>query len=143
VLFNRFFQPDIDPETASIDMPFNFSVQADSRLPLRFAGLLHGRIKADVCASSGIMRGTDVARMLLAGAPAVQVVTTLYRNKVASIAKIAADLGAWMDRMGHKRIADALGTLSAKNAKDSWAYTRAQYAKMLLSPKKFMEEVRA
>jgi dihydroorotate dehydrogenase (fumarate) len=84
-----------------------------------------------------------VARMLLAGAAAVQVVTALYRNKVASIAKMVSDLGAWMDRTGHRKIADALGSLSAKNAKDSWAYTRAQYAKMLLSPKQFMEEVRA
>jgi dihydroorotate dehydrogenase (fumarate) len=143
VLFNRFFQPDIDPETESIGMPFNFSAPADSRLPLRFAGLLHGSIGADVCASTGIMSGTDVARMLLAGAAAVQVVTALYRNKVSCIAKMTADLGAWMDRRGHGKIADVLGTLSAKNAKDSWAYTRAQYAKMLLSPKQFMEEVRA
>jgi dihydroorotate dehydrogenase (fumarate) len=143
VLFNRFFQPDIDPERGSIGMPFNFSSPADSRVPLRFAGLLYGRIKADVCASTGIMNGADVARMLLAGAAAVQVVTALYRNKVASIAKMVSDLGAWMDRTGHRKIADALGSLSAKNAKDSWAYTRAQYAKMLLSPKQFMEEVRA
>ncbi len=143
VLFNRFFQPDIDPEGEAIGMPFNFSVPADSRVPLRFAGLLHGRITADVCASSGIMSGADVARMLLAGAAAVQVVTTLYRNKVSTIAKMVADLGAWMDRKGHRKISDVLGSLSAKNAKDSWAYTRAQYARMLLSPKEFMEEVRA
>ncbi len=143
VLFNRFFHPDIDPESASIGLPFNFSVPSDSRVPLRFAGLLHGRIRADVCASSGIMSGADVARMLLAGAPAVQVVTTLYRNKVSTIAKMIADLGAWMDRTGHAKIADVLGSLSAERAKDSWAYTRAQYARMLLSPKVFMEEVRA
>lgn len=143
VLFNRFFQPDIDPERESIGMPFNLSVPADSRLPLRFAGLLFGRIRADVCASTGIMSGADVARMLLAGAPAVQVVTALYRGKAAAIAKMNADLGAWMDRAGHRAIGDVLGTLSAKNAKDAWAYTRAQYAKMLLGPKQFMEEVRS
>jgi dihydroorotate dehydrogenase (fumarate) len=143
VLFNRFFQPDIDAEGESIGLPFNFSHPADSRLPLRFAGLLFARVKADVCASSGIMSGADVARMLLAGASAVQVVTALYRNKVGSLAKMAADLGAWMDRKGHRTLADFRGSLSAMKAKDSWAYTRAQYAKMLLSPKHFMEEVGA
>ncbi len=53
VLFNRFFQPDINTETESIAQPFNFSIQADNRLPLRFAGLLYGKVKADVCASTG------------------------------------------------------------------------------------------
>jgi dihydroorotate dehydrogenase (fumarate) len=141
VLFNRLFQPDIDAESESIGLPFNLSHPVDSRLPLRFAGLLFGRVKADVCASTGIMSGLDVARMLLAGASAVQVVTALYRNKVESLSKMAADLAAWMDRKGHRTLADLRGTLSAENAEDSWAYTRAQYAKMLLNPKYFMEEV--
>lgn len=142
VLFNRFFQPDIDAEREAMGMPFNFSHPVDSRIPLRFAGLLHGRVKADVCASTGIMSGADVARMVLAGSTAVQVVTALYRNRVESIAKMSADLGAWMDRKGYRTLADFRGRLSALHAKDAWAYTRAQYAKMLLDPKEFMEEVR-
>jgi dihydroorotate dehydrogenase (fumarate) len=140
VLFNRFFQPDIDPERQSIELPFNFSSPVESRVPLRFAGLTFGRIGADVCASTGIMSGADVARMLLAGAAVVQVVTALYRNKVATIGKMVNDLGAWMDKKGYRTLADFRGSLSAKNAKDSWAYTRAQYAKLLLNPKRFVEE---
>jgi dihydroorotate dehydrogenase (fumarate) len=143
VLFNRLFQPDIDAERESIGLPFNFSHPVDSRLPLRFAGLLFSRVRADVCASTGIMSGTDAARMLLAGATAVQVVTALYRNKVGSLAKMAVDLAAWMDRKGYRKLDDFRGSLSAKNAKESWAYTRAQYARMLLNPKEFMEEARA
>jgi len=142
VLFNRFFQPDIDPERGTITMPFNFSTPVDSRVPLRFAGLAFGKVKADVCASTGITSGADVARMLLAGASAVQVVTALYRNKVGSIRTMLDDLAKWMDAKGYRKLSDFQGLLSAKNAKDSWAYTRAQYAKMLLSPKQFMEEVR-
>jgi dihydroorotate dehydrogenase (fumarate) len=141
VLFNRFFQPDIDAEHESIGLPFNFSHPVDSRLPLRFAGLLFGRVKADVCASTGIMSGADVARMLLAGSSAVQVVTLLYRRGVDAIAKMLGDLGAWMDGKGYRTLADFRGSLSAKNAKDSWAYSRAQYAKMLLNPKQFIEKV--
>lgn len=143
VLFNRFFQPDIDPEREAIVMPFNFSSRDDSRLPLRYAGLLYGKVKADVCASTGIMTGPDVARMLLAGATAVQVVTTLYRHRVPIIAKILEQLSEWMDRKGHRTVADFRGKLSAANSDDAWAYTRAQYAKMLLNPKEFMEEIRA
>ncbi len=143
VLFNRFFEPDIDIERESIALPFNFSSQQDSRLPLRYAGLLYGKVKADVCASTGIMTGADVAKMILAGAAAVQVVTTLYRHRVSTIERMLEQLSTWMDRKGHGSLADFRGSLSAERAEDSWAYTRAQYAKMLLNPKEFMEEIRA
>ncbi len=142
VLFNRFFQPDINVETESMAQPFNFSSPADSRLPLRYAGLLFERIAADVCASTGIMTGADVTRMLLAGAAAVQVVTGLYRNGVKSISGMLADLTRWMDGKSYATIADFRGKLSQAKSKDPWAYTRAQYAKMLLNPKEFMESVK-
>ncbi len=142
VLFNRFFQPDINIETESMAQPFNFSSPADSRLPLRYAGLLFERIAADVCASTGIMNGADVTRMLLAGAAAVQVVTGLYRNGVKSISGMLADLTRWMDGKSYATIADFRGKLSQAKSKDPWAYTRAQYAKMLLNPKEFMESVK-
>ena len=142
VLFNRFFQPDISTETESITQPFNFSTPADSRLPLRFAGLLHGRIKADVCASTGISTGADVVKMLLAGASCVQVVTGLYRQGVRSIQGMLEEVGRWMDARSYATIDAFRGKLSATNAKDPWAYTRAQYAKMLLSPKEFTESVK-
>ncbi len=97
VLFNRLFQPDINVDSQSMALPFNFSAQADNRLPLRFAGLLHGKVKADVCASTGIMTGKDVAKMILAGACAVQVVTALYRNGVKSLGSHPGGLTRWMD----------------------------------------------
>lgn len=143
VLFNRFFQPDIDPETESMTLPMNYSAPADSRLPLRFAGLLYGRVKADVCASTGIATGADVARMLLAGAAAVQVVTALYRNGVKAIADMRAGLERWMAKKSYASIDAFRGKLSAKVVKDPWAYTRAQYAKMLLGPKEWAEGKKA
>jgi dihydroorotate dehydrogenase (fumarate) len=142
VLFNRFFQPDINTERESIEQPFNFSIQADNRLPLRFAGLLYGKVKADVCASTGIVTGMDVVKMLLAGAGAVQVVTAFYRNGIKSIAAMLADVGKWMDGKSYATIDAFRGKLSAQKAGDPWAYTRAQYAKMLLSSKEFTESVR-
>ncbi len=142
VLFNRFFQPDINVDSQSMAQPFNFSTQADNRLPLRFAGLLHGRIKADVCASTGIMTGKDVAKMILAGASSVQAVTALYRNGVKTIGAMLEELTRWMDSKSYATLEDFRGKLSAKNSSDPWAYTRAQYAKMLLSPKEFTESVK-
>ena len=142
VLFNRFFQPDIDPETETMTLPMNYSAPADSRLPLRFAGLLYGRVKADVCASTGIASGADVVRMLLAGAAAVQVVTALYRNGVKAISDMRAGLERWMTKKSYASIDAFRGKLSAKNAKDPWAYTRAQYAKMLLGPKEWAEKTK-
>jgi len=143
VLFNRFFQPDINIETESITQPFNFSIQADNRLPLRYSGLLHGRIKADVCASTGIMTGADVVKMVLAGASSVQVVTGLYRQGVKSIRSMLDEVSRWMDARSYGTIEAFRGKLSAKNAKDPWAYTRAQYAKMLLGPKEFTEPLKS
>ncbi|HVO40921.1 MAG TPA: dihydroorotate dehydrogenase-like protein [Spirochaetia bacterium] len=142
VLFNRFFQPDINTDSESMTLPFNFSEQVDNRLPLRFAGLLHGKIKADVCAATGIMTGKDVAKMILAGAGAVQVVTALYRNGVKSLTTMREELSYWMDSRSYGGIAAFQGKLSAGRAKDPWIYTRAQYAKMLLSPKEFSEPVK-
>jgi dihydroorotate dehydrogenase (fumarate) len=143
VLFNRLFQPDISVDSETMVMPFNFSAQADNRLPLRFAGLLHGTVKADVCASTGIMTGKDVAKMILAGAGAVQVVTALYRNGVKSLAAMREELNQWMDSKSYASIDSFRGKLSAQNSRDPWAYTRAQYAKMLLNPKQFTESVGA
>jgi dihydroorotate dehydrogenase (fumarate) len=142
VLFNRFFQPDMNVDTLSMTQPFNFSIQADNRLPLRFAGLFFGKIKADVCASTGIMTGADVAKMLLAGASSVQVVTALYRNGVKSIRSMLDDLGKWMDGHSYATIDSFRGKLSAKNAPNARSYTRAQYAKMLLDRKEFTEPVK-
>ncbi len=141
VLFNRLFQPDINADSETMALPFNFSTQADNRLPLRFAGLLHGKVKADVCASTGIMTGRDVVKMILAGAVAVQVVTSLYRNGVKSLSGMREELDRWMESKSYAGLDSFRGKLSAQNSEDPWAYTRAQYAKMLLNQKEFTEPV--
>ena len=88
------------------------------------------------------MTGTDVAKMILAGAAAVQVVTALYQNGVKSLATMCDELSRWMDAKSYADIGSFQGKLSAQKAKDPWIYTRAQYAKMLLSPKEFTEPVK-
>ncbi len=132
VIFNRFFQPEIDVEKEKNRFPFNLSEQIDNRLPLRFVALLSGNVKADICASTGIFEGKDVVKMLLAGAGCVQVVSTLYRNRIEHLGKMLKDIQTWMDDKGYATINDYKGNLSRKNSGDPWAYKRAQYVSILM-----------
>ncbi|MFC2152500.1 dihydroorotate dehydrogenase-like protein [Bacteroidota bacterium] len=132
ILFNRMFEPEIDINEEKHIFPFNLSHKGDHRLALRYAGLLHGKIKANICSSSGIFDGDDAVKMLLAGADAVQVVSTLYKNKIGQISKIVSRLEEWMDNKGYKTINDFRGKLSQKNCKDPYAYLRAQYVDILM-----------
>ncbi|MBN1950227.1 MAG: dihydroorotate dehydrogenase-like protein [Bacteroidales bacterium] len=132
VLFNRMFQPEIDMEKEEHYTPFNLSVPEDNRLPLRFAGLLYKNINANICSNTGIYTGQDVAKMILAGADAVEVVSTLYKNKIEYMSTILKDLEAWMDAKGYSTLDDFRGKLSNKNTDDIFVYKRAQYIDMLL-----------
>lgn len=132
VLFNRLFQPDINVEKEEHFTPFNLSGLEDYRLPLRFAGLLYDNIKADVCSSNGIYSGHDVVKMILAGANCVQVVSTIYKNKIEYMKTILADLESWMDSKNYKSLNDFRGKLSNKTINDPFVYKRAQYIDLLL-----------
>ncbi len=88
VLFNKMFQPDIDLKKEEHTSPFNLSAEHEYRLPLRFAGLLHGRIKAGICSSTGVYSGKDIIKLIMAGTDTVQVVSALYKHKISHIAKM-------------------------------------------------------
>lgn len=132
VLFNRLFQPEIDMEKEEHYTPFNLSSPEDNRLPLRFAGLLYGNVKGNICSNSGIFTGLDVAKMILAGADCVQVVSTLYKNKIEYIRTIIKDLEGWMDKKGYNTLDDFRGKLSDKKINNPFVYKRAQYIDLLL-----------
>ncbi|MFH1936744.1 MAG: dihydroorotate dehydrogenase-like protein [Bacteroidota bacterium] len=132
VLFNRLFQPDIDLEKEQHHFPYNLSYEGDNRLPLRYAGLLFGEIRGSLCANTGIYSGQDVARMILAGADCVQVVSTVYKNGFEQIGKILKTLDEWMEQKGYATIEQFRGKLSRKNLKDPFAYKRAQYVDILM-----------
>jgi dihydroorotate dehydrogenase (fumarate) len=77
--------------------PWNLSNRKDHLLALRFAGVLYGNLDGSICASRGIYNGKDVIKMILAGADAVQIVSTLYKNKPEVVSDILIDLNKWMD----------------------------------------------
>ncbi len=132
VLFNRLFQPDIDIDLEENYFPYNLSHQQDSRIALRYAGLLYGNINASLCANTGILTGEDVITMILAGADCVQVVSTLYKNQIEYISTMLTDIQEWMHEKQYQKLDDFRGKLSKKRIKDPFAYKRAQYVDILL-----------
>lgn len=132
VLFNRLFQPDIDIEKETERTRLTLSDSRDSMLSLRWIALLHGAIKAELIASTGIMNGNDVVRMILAGANSVQVVSTLYKNKLTQIGKMIEEIETWMAGKNYASLDEFRGHASKKTAKNPWAYERGQYIKALL-----------
>jgi dihydroorotate dehydrogenase (fumarate) len=136
VLFNRFFQSNIDINSEKFTLPFSLSDKEDNLLPLRFTGLLAGKVKGSLCSSTGIMDSDDVIRMILAGADAVQVVSTLYKNGPDHMKTILTGMEKWMDDKKYSSLKDFRGKMSRErlNPKDTWAYTRAQYVQMLMQP---------
>lgn len=137
VLFNSFFQPDIDIHSEKHIKPFNFSHEGDYKKSLRYAGLLFGNIKADICSSHGIFTGEDLIKMLLSGATCIQVVSTLYKNGLTQIKTIQNELTEWMDFKNYNSIDEFRGTLSKNNLSNHpFVYKRAQYADLLINSDK-------
>jgi len=132
VLFNRFFQPEIDLNKETHVIHFPMSSDEDNKLPMRFAGLLQGNIKAGICSNTGICTGKDVVKMILAGADCVQVVSTIYKNKISYISNILSDIESWMASKKYKSLEDFRGKLSNKSINDPFVYKRAQYVDLLL-----------
>jgi dihydroorotate dehydrogenase (fumarate) len=134
VVFNRLFHPDIDPESQQHVFPFNLSQVGDYRLPLRYTGLLYKNIQADICSNTGIFHGEDVVKMILAGAAATQIVSTLYKNKVAHLNTMLEEVSQWMERKSYTSIADFKGKLSHAHTSDPFAFNRAQYVDLMMKP---------
>jgi dihydroorotate dehydrogenase (fumarate) len=140
VLFNRLFQNEIDLDHENFVVSFPLSEAYENKLPLRFAGLLYGQIKGSIVSNTGIQQGSDALKMILAGADAVQVVGTIYRNKVQHIAKMLKDMEAWMETKGYKSLNDFRGKLSNKEINDPFIYKRAQYVDLLLKSEEIFKK---
>ena len=134
VLFNRFFQPDIDIEKLENNYPFNLSTPQDNRLSLRYTALLSQQIATNICSSSGIFSAADVIKMILAGANSVQMVSALYQHGINHIATVLSGIETWMNKHGFDSITDFQGKMNKLNSHDPWVYSRAQYVKLLMKP---------
>ena len=134
VLFNSFFQPDIDITNEKHIKSFNLSNEGDYKQSLRYSGLLFENIKADVCGSHGIFTGADVIKLILSGSSCVQGVSTFYKNGLKQITSIKKELVDWMEIKNYKSIGEFRGNLSKnKLNKDSLVYRRGQYVDLLMN----------
>lgn len=134
VLFNSFFQPDIDVNSEKHTKSLSLSHEGDYKQSLRYAGLLFENIEADICSSRGIYTGADVIKLLLSGASCVQIVSTLYNNGLTQISNIKRELADWMDLKNYNNIEEFRGKLSKnKLTNNPFIYKRAQYVELLLN----------
>lgn len=140
ILFNRLFQPEIDIDLEEHYFPYNLSTQNDNRIALRFAGLLYGEIKGNICSNTGIFTGEDVISMILAGADTVQVVSTLYKNGIGQISVILKEMENWMKKKGYKSLNEFRGKLSNKTLRDPFTYKRAQYVDILMKSEEIFKK---
>jgi dihydroorotate dehydrogenase (fumarate) len=127
VMFNRFYQPDIDLETLEVVPSVVLSTPMAMRLPLRWIGILHGRIKASLAATSGIHTAHDVIKMLMVGADVTMMCSSLLKNGPQHIREVRE----WMLEHEYVSISQMKGSMSQKSVADPAAFERANYMKAL------------
>lgn len=131
VLFNRFYQPDITLESLEVTPSILLSTPTETRLPLRWIAMLHGHLRANLAATSGIHRGTDALKMLMAGADVTMLCSVLLRRGIPHIAEIEREMREWMEQHEYESVEQLKGSLSQKHCADPAAFERALYMRTL------------
>ena len=133
VLFNRFYQPDIDIDELEIRPNVLLSTPQALRLPLTWIGILYGRIKASLAATSGVHGPEDVIKLLMVGADITMLCSTLLRNGINHLRYIEHGLIDWMEKHEYESVAQMKGSMSQLRCADPSAFERAQYMKAVKS----------
>ena len=131
VLFNRFYQPDIDVSQLKVVPNLRYSEAVEIRLPLLWVAALHGRVNASLAATTGVQGSREVMKYLLAGADVVMTASALYKYGIEYISTMLAELETWMKEMEFYSLNDFRGLLSQKEVEDPTAFERANYIKVL------------
>lgn len=129
VLFNRFFSPDIDIDKFEVTATNVFSSREELATSLRWVAMLSARLHCDIAASTGVHQGEDVVKQLLAGAKAVQIASTVYKNGTNVITEMIDFLNNYMDKHEFKSTSDFIGKMSFKETDNPAAYERVQFMK--------------
>ena len=135
VLFNRFYQPDLDLETIEVVPRLELSQPWEMRLPVRWIAILRPQLDPDIslAATSGAHSGADIAKGLLVGADVVMMTSALLRHGPEHIAVVEAELSAWMDEHEYRSVSELRGSASAATVEDPSAFERANYMTTLHS----------
>ena len=129
VLFNRFYSPDFDIDKMEVVSSNVFSAPSDLPISLRWISIMAERVSCDLAASTGVHDGTALIKQILAGANAVQVASTLYKNGKGQIADMLNTLEAWMDKKSYSSLSDFRGKMSQAKSSNPAAYERVQFMK--------------
>ncbi len=134
VLFNRFYQPDVDLENIDIRPKVLWSTPQAARLPLTWIGILHGRLKTDFAATSGVHTGRDALKMLMVGANVAMIASALYRHGLKHLPLVEKEIREWMEKNEYESVKQLRGSLSQINCPDPSAFERAHYMRALQTP---------
>ncbi len=131
VLFNRFYQPDIDIEKLEVSHRLELSNSTELRLRLRWAAILHGRLKASIALSGGVHSTEDIIKSIMCGADAVQVVSSLLKYGPSHIGTLLHGLETWLEDHEYESVRQMCGSMSLRHCPDPSAYERANYLRIL------------
>jgi dihydroorotate dehydrogenase (fumarate) len=131
VLFNRFYQPDLNLETLEVEPKVLLSTPQSMRLPLRWIAILYSHIHASLAATSGIYSGRDVLKLLMVGADVTMLCSVLLQQGIDHISIIEQEMREWMAKHNYHSIQQLQGTLSLKNCSNPGVFERAQYMRSL------------
>ena len=131
VLFNRFYQPDLDPEMLLAVPRLHFSTSDELLLRVRWIAILYGRIQASLAATGGVHTGMDALKAIMAGAQAVQVVAALLAHGPAHLARLRRDLAHWLEEHEYDSLRQAQGSLSLLRSPSPDAFERGNYLRIL------------
>lgn len=129
VLFNRYYRPDIDINQLAVKSAGVFSTPADISDSLRWIALLSGMVETDFAGSTGVHDSDGAVKMLLAGASAVQIVSTLYQNGTSRVLEIVEGLASWMEQHSYERLDQFRGRLAFDTQRDQSHFERIQFMK--------------
>jgi len=133
VLFNRFYQPDLDIETLEVVPDLDLSTSDELRLPLRWTAILYGRLQADLALTTGVHSVEDVVKATMAGARVSMMASELLSRGIGRVSEILADLEKWLETYEYHSIQQMLGSMSQQAVADPAAFERANYMKVLQS----------
>jgi dihydroorotate dehydrogenase (fumarate) len=133
VLFNRFYQPDLDLEELEVAPRLVLSKSREMHLPLRWVAILYGRVPADLAITGGVHNHMDVLKGLMAGAQVTMMASALLQKGVKRISKVLKNMAEWMEEHEYESVTQMQGSMSQQHVAEPAAFERANYMKILQS----------
>ncbi|HEU4529355.1 MAG TPA: dihydroorotate dehydrogenase-like protein [Actinomycetota bacterium] len=133
VLFNRFMQPDIDLDSLQVDPTLHLSTADEVLLPLRWIGILRGRVDASLAATTGVHGPEEALKLLLAGADVTMMASALFRNGPEHVGRVIEGIRTWLEEHEYGSVEQAKGSVSQRNVADPASFARSNYMEMLVS----------